>query len=290
MNIGQTGHTDNGEVKRCLKCDHFKQRKDFHRNQAKADGYNNHCKACVLARLTATPKQVPERKQCANCREIKQSDAFYVAQRSRDGLQPYCKRCTAMKLQDYYQQNPEPRRRSSVKWKAANPERAAENVKAWAAQNPDKRRETNVLRHARDRAKQAGAEAIDLTTNQWRAIQRYYNHACAYCRRTDTPLELEHVVPFEQGGGHTASNVVPSCPDCNTAKGRSPLWQFVLKQGRQMQRPLWIYLHPDDPQGALLQQFTAITDAIAQGKQVNIRVARTKQTREYIRHGGIATA
>lgn len=42
---------------------------------------------------------------------------------------------------------------------------------------------------------------------------------CANCHRprTDTPLEVHHIVPLGQAGSHARSNLVALCPTCHQA-------------------------------------------------------------------------
>lgn len=44
-----------------------------------------------------------------------------------------------------------------------------------------------------------------------------YRNQCANCNRSDSPLEVHHVVPVGQGGSHQRSNLVPLCPQCHEA-------------------------------------------------------------------------
>jgi 5-methylcytosine-specific restriction endonuclease McrA len=47
----------------------------------------------------------------------------------------------------------------------------------------------------------------------------------------DRAPELDHIVPFAAGGGHTWDNVQCSCRKCNAAKGCKPLGQMRLGVG-----------------------------------------------------------
>jgi hypothetical protein len=46
-----------------------------------------------------------------------------------------------------------------------------------------------------------------------------FQHRCAYCGRTNTAFELDHIRPRSRGGSHRVSNLALSCHDCNAAKG-----------------------------------------------------------------------
>jgi len=46
-----------------------------------------------------------------------------------------------------------------------------------------------------------------------------WDRKCAYCGKTDVPLEIEHIVPKSKGGSDRVSNLTISCHDCNQKKG-----------------------------------------------------------------------
>lgn len=47
-------------------------------------------------------------------------------------------------------------------------------------------------------------------------------HTCQYCRATDAPLTIDHVVPVALGGSDDPSNLVAACRDCNAGKSSVP--------------------------------------------------------------------
>ena len=53
-----------------------------------------------------------------------------------------------------------------------------------------------------------------------------WGRECAYCGDTDTPLEIEHVVPRSRGGSNRVSNLTLSCHHSNTEKNRQSLADF----------------------------------------------------------------
>lgn len=52
-------------------------------------------------------------------------------------------------------------------------------------------------------------------------VMRRDNFACRYCRRTDQPLTVDHVVPIALGGSDEPDNLVAACVDCNAGKSSS---------------------------------------------------------------------
>ena len=57
----------------------------------------------------------------------------------------------------------------------------------------------------------------DLTDEQWAALVEVWA-GCAYCRRTDRPLQRDCVLAISRGGRYTLTNVVPACDSCNASK------------------------------------------------------------------------
>lgn len=57
-----------------------------------------------------------------------------------------------------------------------------------------------------------------LTHKQWNDVLDHFGHKCAYCGKNGGVLHQEHFIPAVKGGGYTADNILPSCPDCNQAK------------------------------------------------------------------------
>lgn len=57
-----------------------------------------------------------------------------------------------------------------------------------------------------------------------------WSRKCAYCGKTDTPLEIEHIVPKSKGGSNRVSNLTLACTACNQKKGNQPIEQFLSKK------------------------------------------------------------
>src|SRR5436305_3850390 len=47
-----------------------------------------------------------------------------------------------------------------------------------------------------------------------------FHHRCVYCGKGNTAFELDHQVPRSRGGSDRVCNLVLSCHDCNSAKGK----------------------------------------------------------------------
>jgi hypothetical protein len=53
-----------------------------------------------------------------------------------------------------------------------------------------------------------------------------YGRTCAYCRKSNVPLQVEHVIPSSRGGSDRVSNLTISCPRCNQKKGNKTAEEF----------------------------------------------------------------
>jgi len=53
-----------------------------------------------------------------------------------------------------------------------------------------------------------------------------FNRKCAYCGKTDIPLEIEHIIPKARGGSNRVSNLTISCRPCNIKKGSQTAEEF----------------------------------------------------------------
>lgn len=64
-----------------------------------------------------------------------------------------------------------------------------------------------------------------------------WGRRCAYCGATNTPLQVEHIVPQARGGSSRISNLTLACAPCNTRKGTQTAAEFghpeVQAQARQ---------------------------------------------------------
>jgi len=63
-----------------------------------------------------------------------------------------------------------------------------------------------------------------------------FQRRCAYCGKTDVPLEIEHLIPKSRGGSNRVSNLALACHACNQKKGNQTAeeWGYpdVQKQAK----------------------------------------------------------
>lgn len=65
----------------------------------------------------------------------------------------------------------------------------------------------------------AGYEVREYMLEKW-------HRKCAYCGKTDVPLEIEHLTPKSRGGSNRVSNLTLACRPCNQKKGARTAAEF----------------------------------------------------------------
>lgn len=128
-------------------------------------------------------------------------------------------------------------RASAARWRAANPDRSRSACRDYHVANSEiigerKRLYYQDVRKVEDRTEAGRFRERDkkarrrsligeghINQAEWHAILQRHDHRCAYCRAADLPLEMDHVIALSKGGRHVASNIVPACKPCNSAKG-----------------------------------------------------------------------
>jgi 5-methylcytosine-specific restriction endonuclease McrA len=53
-----------------------------------------------------------------------------------------------------------------------------------------------------------------------------FGRKCVYCKATNVPLQIEHIVPKVRHGSHRVSNLTIACKPCNDAKGKRTASEF----------------------------------------------------------------
>jgi 5-methylcytosine-specific restriction endonuclease McrA len=202
---------------------------------------------------------VPPTKVCTKCKEGLSLEAFGPKRRGKFGRKSECKKCLAEKEEVRRTSDPEACRAYKRKWWAENPrtpeqkETSAFKSRSWYAQNKSRRRVTlrAWIKNNPDRFKEIQRRYLvkspvhvrraahwaliekNLTEAEWSETLAYFNHACAYCLRSDVPLTMDHIIPVSKGGPHTQGNVVPSCKSCNSRKGARLLFVMLGRDQTQ---------------------------------------------------------
>ena len=77
-----------------------------------------------------------------------------------------------------------------------------------------KSRELNI-----SKATLAGYEVREYLLEKW-------GRKCAYCKATNVPLQIEHIVPKVRHGSNRVANLTMACKPCNDAKGTRTAAEF----------------------------------------------------------------
>ncbi|WP_028231466.1 RNA-guided endonuclease IscB [Paraburkholderia mimosarum] len=77
----------------------------------------------------------------------------------------------------------------------------------------------------------AGYEVREYLLEKW-------CRQCAYCDKTDVPLQVEHIVAKARGGSTRMSNLTLACRCCNKAKAALPVEVFLAKDPKRLARIL----------------------------------------------------
>ena len=64
-----------------------------------------------------------------------------------------------------------------------------------------------------------GTEIKEYLLEKW-------HRQCAYCKRTNVPLEIEHIRPKSRGGSNRIHNLTLACHQCNKKKGNQTASEF----------------------------------------------------------------
>ncbi len=75
----------------------------------------------------------------------------------------------------------------------------------------------------------AGYELREYLLEKW-------GRQCAYCGKTDTPLEIEHIYPKSKGGSDRVSNLTVACTKCNQVKSNQDVKEFLSGKPELLKR------------------------------------------------------
>ncbi len=83
------------------------------------------------------------------------------------------------------------------------------------------------------RTRQAKPSAIKIPTLRLKIdpgsreyLLEKWGRECAYCGKTDVPLQIEHINPKSRGGTDWVSNLTIACEECNQKKGNKTAIEF----------------------------------------------------------------
>jgi 5-methylcytosine-specific restriction endonuclease McrA len=131
---------------------------------------------------------------------------------------------------------------------------------AWCGEAFMARRDDHVMCQRRCKIKAKGARRRARETGAsgsytWSEVTRVYldlGSVCAYCHQPAPNFEPDHVVPLSRGGSNSITNVVPSCPLCNSDKRDLSLSEWAADRARRGLTPRTLDPHIKHLTSALL--------------------------------------
>lgn len=116
---------------------------------------------------------------------------------------------------------------------------------AWCGSTFTARRQDHVMcqRRCKVKAKKVrrrGREVEASGTYTWSEVTRVYlslGGQCAYCHLPAPNFEPDHVIPLSRGGSNSITNIVPSCPLCNSDKRDLSLSEWAADRERRGLEP-----------------------------------------------------
>ena len=67
------------------------------------------------------------------------------------------------------------------------------------------------------------------------------NNICQYCKKNDSFMTIDHVIPKDKGGHESWSNLVTACKSCNTKKGNLILKDINMTLIKKPKKPSILY-------------------------------------------------
>lgn len=85
-----------------------------------------------------------------------------------------------------------------------------------------------VERWRRRRHAAMGLE-YNLTEDQWNETMYFFDNSCIYCG-SPGPIQRDHIIPMDDGGGYVKWNMGPACETCNKSKGPKEMIPWYTSQ------------------------------------------------------------
>lgn len=158
------------------------------------------------------------------------TEYFYVNNTSKvDGLYPHCHRCGSQKAIQQWKDDPLKHREAHKryektskfkKWMRKNQEDMKEYRKDYRKTNKEKMKYYNEQHRNHD-----------ITENEWRNVQNYFEYICAYCGKTLEDQKKQNKEQFhkehvEHDGYNDVRNCVCACTNCNSTKRKRKIQEL----------------------------------------------------------------
>jgi 5-methylcytosine-specific restriction endonuclease McrA len=90
-------------------------------------------------------------------------------------------------------------------------------------------RNPNIIGKEYQQGELLGYETREYLLEKW-------GRKCAYCGKTNIPLEIEHIIPKSKGGTNAVFNLTISCHNCNQAKNNLDIKDFLKNKLNILQK------------------------------------------------------
>lgn len=187
----------NSGLKRCTKCNEWKNKTEFNKDQSRGDGLSAKCISCTYQRQMDGP--------------TKRERRLYL----QNGL-AWCRDCKS--------------------WLNASEVKRGRCKKHWAEYartrySNDERFRLERLQHAKSHKRNIFPIPPDIQIE----LLEEFNGRCAYCLNPATTWD--HIVSIAEGGNSTPGNVVPCCLSCNSSKKAQNLYEWLDKKDKRDLHP-----------------------------------------------------
>ena len=208
------------ETKICTKCgEKLPLSKDYFPIRiGSKDGFRNECKKCKSKYTKNYYSQNREKTIKKNCEYRKANWGTFLETRKKHSETN--KDILAEKRKLYYRKNKLVISAKKKVYALKNKEKFTEYYLKWARENVTK---CKIKRHKRE-AHMKSLEA-NLTREQWENVKLTFGDSCAYCGEK-LPLQQEHFIALDKGGGYTERNIIPACQSCNCSKGNRDFYEW----------------------------------------------------------------
>ncbi|HBP89212.1 MAG TPA: HNH endonuclease [Nitrospiraceae bacterium] len=116
-----------------------------------------------------------------------------------------------------------------------------------------------------------GFEVREYLLEKWR-------RTCAYCHKTNVPMEIEHLIPRSRGGSNRVGNLTLACTSCNQRKGNQTASEFGYPQlMTQARQPLKDAAAVNSTRWALYRQLQALGLPVSVWSGGQTKYNRTQQ-------------
>lgn len=198
--------------KTCTKCGQLlpATTEFFYKKKRGLYGLYAHCKQCHAKMTTPNSKRYakmyPERQREYSKRYLN-THRESIRERQRERQREYNKR--------YREKNHEWDCARKRRYREEHPE----SLQRWREAHPEQVRIYHHTRRAKLLAAEGTHTAADIAAQLKRQRGRCYYAACGHCK-LGKDYHIEHVVPLtREGSRNDISNIVLSCPSCNSKKG-----------------------------------------------------------------------